>query len=255
VGNRKNIGGLEMKTIAVGNFKGGVGKTTTAGHLGYLLSNQGKTCFIDGDPQGNLTSWYLTEKYKYELSDVLRGDITVDKALVNIKDNLYILPTRNQEGTLRNYAAVKINDEPFIFRDLADELQSLKFNYIVMDLSPGLNRLETALLTAADEVIIPITLESFSVDGLTSFLYEFEKLKKNHRLNIKINCIIANNVNQGYKMHLEALEILKDVLYDVYIIPQDMEIKKAQDNNKPIFTFNQGARSIDSYKLLTAGVM
>ena len=45
-----------MKTIAVLNFKGGVGKTVTTATLAYLLAKQGKRILlIDGDSQGNLS--------------------------------------------------------------------------------------------------------------------------------------------------------------------------------------------------------
>ena len=49
-----------MRTIVVASQKGGVGKTTIAGHSGVMAeqSNAGPVALIDTDPQGSLASWW-----------------------------------------------------------------------------------------------------------------------------------------------------------------------------------------------------
>jgi chromosome partitioning protein len=49
-----------MWTIVVASQKGGVGKTTIAGHLGVMAeqSKEGPVALIDTDPQGSLASWW-----------------------------------------------------------------------------------------------------------------------------------------------------------------------------------------------------
>ena len=50
-----------MKSIAVFNNKGGVGKTTLTYHLGCALAELGhKTLLVDLDPQSNLTLFFET---------------------------------------------------------------------------------------------------------------------------------------------------------------------------------------------------
>jgi len=49
-----------MRTLVVASQKGGVGKTTLAGHLGVAAehSGSGPVALIDCDPQGSLASWW-----------------------------------------------------------------------------------------------------------------------------------------------------------------------------------------------------
>ena len=53
-----------MRTIVVASQKGGVGKTTIAGHLGVWAAQNkaGPVALIDTDPQGSLASWWNERK-------------------------------------------------------------------------------------------------------------------------------------------------------------------------------------------------
>ena len=60
-----------MKSIAVFNNKGGVGKTTLTYHLGYALAELGhKTLLVDLDPQSNLTLFGLTTEGLHKIWQV-----------------------------------------------------------------------------------------------------------------------------------------------------------------------------------------
>jgi chromosome partitioning protein len=60
-----------VKSIAFHIEKGGTGKTTMAGNVGYELAHHGKTLMFDADPQASLTSWFVTDDLEHDLSDVL----------------------------------------------------------------------------------------------------------------------------------------------------------------------------------------
>lgn len=223
------------KAIAFHLQKGGVGKTTVSGTVGCQSALNGyNTLLIDCDPQGNLSSWFLDSTPRYELADVLQGKCFVDEAIIPLAgiENLYILPTFGIGGTLKNYSETKLADEPFVIQDLIKEL-SEKFDRIILDLSPGLGRLERAALIASNEIITPMTSEVFSLDGLEIFIDELARLKKNYKSSVKHNKIIINSFDERIKQHRDIFNAAEaSGKFSVFKIPVDPIFRKSQEANK-----------------------
>ena len=220
------------KTVAFHLQKGGVGKTTISGTLACESALTGhKTLIVDCDPQGNISSWFLKDPPKYELADVLQGKCFINDAIIKVPsvDNLYILPTFGIGGTLKLYSETKLSEEPYVLQDLIGELSS-DFERIILDLSPGLGRLERSALIASDEVVSPMISEVFSLDGLEIFIHELQKIKKNMRVAVKHNKVIINSYDSRIKQHRDIYaEALKAKSYDVYLIPVDPIFRKYQE--------------------------
>lgn len=215
-----------MKTFAFHLQKGGVGKTTLSGTMAYELSLKGKTILIDCDPQGNSSDWFISD-FQYELTDVLTGKMSVDDAIVNVTPNFDILPTRANKG-LKLYGETKLNDEPFIFVDLFEELDKLGYDYVICDLSPGIGRLEKSVLTACDEVITPMTPEHFSIKGVTNFAAELHTLKKAMRRGADHLAIIINAFDGRIGQHCEITSLTVDLKHSFVTVPVDPVFRKSQ---------------------------
>ncbi|MBP7554426.1 MAG: ParA family protein [Spirochaetes bacterium] len=234
-----------LNKIAFHIQKGGVGKSTLSGNVAYSISKTKKTIMLDCDPQGNLSSWFITDKnLQYELSDILKGNVPLKDVIYQITDNLFIIPTFGLNGSLKNYAETQLNDEPFIFEDLCVEIEKLGFEFAIFDLSPGMSKLEKCVLLAMDETITPLTPEFFSIDGIVIFNNELQKINKAYRKNVVHNKIVVNNINYSFRRHNIIYDKIKKLDYQIFTIGQDSKIAEAQLQNKSIYEYYPESKTI-----------
>ena len=234
------------KTISFHLQKGGVGKTTISGTIACQSALDGyRTLLVDVDPQGNASSWFYKNSLEWELSDVLQGNCYVTDAIVAIPhiENLFLLPTFGIGGGLKTYAETKIADEPYVLQDLVHELAK-DFNRIILDLSPGLGKLERAAIIASDEVITPMTPEVFSLDGLEIFIDELQKIKKNLRSQVRHERIIINSYDDRIRQHKDIFEAATAGVFQVFKIPVDPVFRKAQEANMAPQLFKQRGKGL-----------
>lgn len=244
-----------MKSYAFHIQKGGVGKTTLSSNIAHMLSSHGKTLLVDCDPQGNASSYFLTSAPDYELADALQGKCSVKESIVNVSEDFYMIPTFGVDGGLKAYGENKLNDEPFIFQDLSEEIKKESFDYVIYDLSPGMSRLEKCVLLAVDEVITPLFPEFFSLDGIEIFTSELEKVKKAFRVRIKHSKVVINNMNESLSLHKDVRDSIQNISdFDHFTIPQDTNFKKAQRENKPLLDYNPKSRAIEDLEKLAVAL-
>jgi cellulose biosynthesis protein BcsQ len=229
-----------MKTTAFHLQKGGVGKTTLSVSTAWELSQFGRTALVDADPQGNSSNWLiredLQEYVQHELADVLYGRVELHRTMVQAAENLDVVPTFSVGGELKQYGENKASEKPFRFMDLVEELADLGYEYGVFDLSPGMHRLEQTILLAVDEVVIPMTPDTFSLDGIETFREAVKDIEKSYRLQkpIRRNRIVVNALNRSVRQHRDvwtAISTRED--HDVYTVGQDPVFRKAQHWQTP----------------------
>jgi len=96
-----------MRTIAIANHKGGVGKTTTAVNLaGGLARSELRTLLVDVDAQAHATFWFVEDPsdVDFDLQDVISAGVPIDKAIRRTRiDGLDLLPAT---GASRDRAGV-----------------------------------------------------------------------------------------------------------------------------------------------------
>ncbi len=174
-----------MKTIAIYNLKGGVGKTVTAANLAHLYAThrtpriQGmvrnsnrRALLIDCDPQGNLSQYFKRYGSDPECGLCTCSITGTDWPTLDIitgNMDLY-----NWERTLyEQKSTTNIHD---ILEHI--ELAVLAvYDVVFMDCPPAMNMLTINALCAADYLIIPIRLDAFSSRGLTELDTQLQDVK------------------------------------------------------------------------------
>jgi chromosome partitioning protein len=159
-----------MKTITVANFKGGVAKTISAANIAHILTAQhGKRILlVDNDPQGNLSRLFNLYDYdNYSIADVF--------AIPAIEPDDLIAATAYERLDLipANLALIGTHDAHVETSGmLGDYLEALSdsYDYCVIDNAPTAGIYLLRALAASDEVLIPVSIDQFSIDGLTELL-------------------------------------------------------------------------------------
>lgn len=245
-----------MKKVSIMNIKGGVAKTTSTANLGACLSEQGhKVLLIDLDAQSNLTKLFKT----YSIEDLSVSDILLNKNLdihSAIKrtdfENLDILPA-NIKLTFTE-RSILIDNTRSQQNRLAKALSKLtnEYDYCLIDCPPSLNMITVNALCASDEVIVPIKIDKFALDGLEYLLESIEEIKEefNPNLNFK-GCFItmdsATTVNRYIKQELKNL--LKDKIFHT-TIKQNVKVIESTFEESPVVFSAKKARASINYKEL-----
>jgi chromosome partitioning protein len=156
-----------MIRIAVANQKGGVGKTTSAIHIGAGLAAAGqRTIIIDTDPQGHVALALGLPKGAGLYNLLVDGD-PLAEVVQEARSNLWIIPSDKRTEKANRYLTSLDYREQVLADALPDKAP---YDIALFDLAPSLTVLHIAALAASDMVIIPCRLDHLAMDGVNEIL-------------------------------------------------------------------------------------
>jgi len=242
--------------VGCANRKGGTGKTSTTGNVAHELSRARRVVIVDADPQGSLSAWLLNSSaHKGELSDVLFERKALTDCLVQVHEGLYVLPSY-LSGDLRKYAETQAGSEPYAFKDLCDKLEGQGFEYVLIDLAPGLGTFEQGALAAMDRALLVLEPEYLAVEGLGGLLEDIESAIRKRHAQVKFDWLVANRVNAGFarhKMYLTALGERK--AYRLFTVRQGAAVSESQTVHEPLSVYApKDDRALPGYREIAAAL-
>lgn len=198
-----------MKTVSIINLKGGVGKTTTAAVMAESLAERyhKKVLVFDNDKQGNIS----------RLFHLYDGDI-VPGACIALKSCCLVPGTIRKtdipgmdlvncnyfmelaENEIRADQGAKQHDR---YKKALAAVES-SYDFCIIDNPPDLGINVINAIVASQEIIIPVNLDGYSLDGLEELAAQVKNIRSLNR-NVKIaGCLVTDFERSDYAQAAEA---------------------------------------------------
>jgi chromosome partitioning protein len=236
-----------MHTVSVLNFKGGVGKTTFTACLAQALALTGhRVLAIDNDHQHNLSLMLGHKPAKPSIRDVYLSTVGIGGR--NLLEAV-------RETQIENLSVVTAPTD-LCNEDVKDPQQLKKcmqysrfadrYDYVLIDNGPGLDRIQQAALHASDIVFVPTELSHFAISGV----YEMHTaLHQRYREDCQITKIVPifYRDTRQQNAYLAALEKLMPGKVTKTFIPYDSVFEGLVEQGKVLFLHRLASPAARSY--------
>ncbi|MCK5437023.1 MAG: zinc-ribbon domain-containing protein [Desulfobulbaceae bacterium] len=242
------------RRISISLSKGGVGKTTTAVNLSMGLSIAGfKVLLVDTDTQGQV-GFMLGVTLRAGLLELVTRELAAEDVLVQARERLWVLAGGKSLAGLKRLIDRKDFGGELTLTEVLAPLES-RFDYIIVDTSPGWDPLIVNVLFYVNEVLTPVSLETMTLQGLVEFLKNLSIIQKYNK-DISLKYVLPTFMDKRVKKSDSIMKKLEELYGEIICEPirYNVRLSEAPAYGKSIYEFAPGSKGAKDYRRLVRRV-
>ncbi len=243
---------MARRVIAVINQKGGVGKTTTTANLSHALAmKQRKLTLIDLDPQGHLAvSLGIVDRQDHGIDEVMLEHAEINQFIRPVRENLNLITAGNRLKEIEQLSEGGVKRGDLLRTALSGKLEDQ--DMVMLDCPPSSGLLVANALFAADEILIPMSGDFLSLQGLSHMMATIKNFEQLLKRKYKILLVMSRYVTTR-KLSKEVLATITKHFPGCVLstlIRETAVLAECAGVGKTILEYKPGSRSARDFRNL-----